>query len=533
MNKFYLLFILSCCSIWQSCTEAPAGQNGDVSPAQATNSEQYSEAHRPQFHFTPTENWVNDPNGMVYYEGEYHLFYQYYPYSTVWGPMHWGHAVSTDMVHWEHLPVALYPDKLGMIFSGSAVVDKNNTSGLKNGEEDPLIAIYTYHDMVGEKAGRSDYQTQGIAYSNDKGRTWTKYADNPVIKNPGMRDFRDPKVTWHEASKQWVMVIAAGDFIQFYNSPNLTEWKLASEFGKGHGNHGGVWECPDIFPLQVDGNSNHQKWVLIVNIGSGGLQGGSGTQYFIGDFDGKTFTNDNNPNQALYADFGKDNYAGVTWSDIPAEDGRRLFIGWMSNWQYANDVPTHPWRNGMTLPRQLSLKSTPGGIRLYSTPVKELEKLRTQTKELTAQSLSNKEINISSDGIDASQSELALTFDMSKTDAESFGVKLSNSKGEVVRFAYEQGSGIFVFDRILSGKVEFSNEFRRLQFIPRVLDDNLLTLRIFTDKCSMEVFADDGHTVITNLFFPTEDYNQISLYADQGNAELVNGKVHALKRIWE
>jgi len=533
MNRITLLGFLFLSLLWQSCDNAKASDTGDSVSNSTDETGYYQEDHRLQYHFSPEEGWINDPNGMVYYDGEYHLFYQYYPYATVWGPMHWHHAVSKDMVHWEHLPVALYPDKLGMIFSGSAVVDKNNTAGFKTGEEDPLIAIYTYHDMVGEKLGRSDYQTQGIAYSNDKGRTWTKYAGNPVVKNPGFKDIRDPKVVWHEPSQQWVMVLSRGSVMQFYNSPDLKNWKLTSDFGEGQGNHGGVWECPDIFSLPIDGNENNQKWVLIVNMNPGGPNGGSGTQYFIGDFDGKKFTNDNSPTDLLYADFGKDNYAGVTWSDIPSEDGRRLFIGWLSNWQYARDVPTHPWRNAMTLPRELNLKTTPSGIRLFSTPVKELEKLRTQTNQIAAQSISNKEVSILSNGIDASQSELELTFDMSKTDAKSFGIKLSNAKGEVVRFAYEQESGLFIFDRTQSGKIQFSNEFPGLQFIPRILDNNIMKLQIFIDRSSMEVFADDGHSIITNIFFPTEDYNQITLYADHGNAELVSGNIYALKGIWK
>ncbi len=294
------------------------------------------EQHRPHFHFTPESMWMNDPNGMVYYEGEYHLFYQHHPDDVVWGPMHWGHAVSTDLVHWEHLPIALYPDEYGYIFSGSAVVDWKNTSGFGSKHNPPLIAIFTYHDVDGEQAGNNDYQTQGIAYSIDKGRSWTKYENNPVLPNPGIKDFRDPKVIWYEPDQKWIMTLAAHDNVRFYSSPNLKDWIFESEFGKGIGAHGGVWECPDLFPMELDGT---QKWVLLVSLNDGGPNGGSGTQYFIGDFDGKTFINDNSKNQILWLDYGRDNYAGVTWSDIPDEDGRRIFMGWMSNWSYAEVVP--------------------------------------------------------------------------------------------------------------------------------------------------------------------------------------------------
>lgn len=334
-----------------------------------------AEAHRLQFHFAPAANWMNDPNGMVYSEGEYHLFYQYYPDSTVWGPMHWGHAVSNDMVQWEQLPVALYPDSLGYIFSGSCVVDADNTAGFKTGNENPLVSIFTYHHP------KSNLQTQGIAYSNDRGRTWTKYEHNPVLKNPGEKDFRDPKVFWHPESKQWIMSLAVGNRIQFYRSANLKEWELGGEFGATHGSHGGVWECPDLFPLKVEG-SEETKWVLLVSINPGAPQGGSGTQYFIGNFDGNTFTNENDSTLTCWIDLGSDNYAGVTWSHTP--DKRTLFLGWMSNWNYAQVVPTKTWRSAMTVPRELSLQQTDKGIRLASQPVKELEQLRTTKTTLDA-----------------------------------------------------------------------------------------------------------------------------------------------------
>ena len=241
---------------------------------------------------------MNDPNGMVYHNGEYHLFYQHNPDSTVWGPMHWGHAVSKDLVKWEHLPIALYPDSLGTIFSGSAVVDKNNTSGLGTKDNPAMVAIYTYHNAEGEKAGRKDYQTQGIAYSLDNGRTWTKYKANPVLKNPGIKDFRDPKVSWYEKGQKWIMTLAVTDHISFYSSKNLLDWTKESDFGADIGGHGGVWECPDLFKMPVAG-TNEEKWVLIVNINPGAPNGGSGTQYFVGQFDGKNFVLDNQFEQQL------------------------------------------------------------------------------------------------------------------------------------------------------------------------------------------------------------------------------------------
>jgi sucrose-6-phosphate hydrolase SacC (GH32 family) len=259
---------------------------------------EYQEQYRPQIHFSPLKHWMNDPNGMVYYQGEYHLFYQYHPESTVWGPMHWGHAVSTDLVNWEELPIALFPDEFGTIFSGSAVIDWNNTSGLGSLENPPMVAIFTYHDAKAEKTGAIDFQTQGVAYSLDKGRTWNKYANNPVMKNPGIRDFRDPKVSWNSKVNKWIMVLAEGQQIGFYSSDNLLSWKFESYFGEGWGDHSGVWECPDLISLQVD-DSGNRKDVLIVSIGSGGPNGGSATQYFVGDFDGNKFVLDPTFQQAL------------------------------------------------------------------------------------------------------------------------------------------------------------------------------------------------------------------------------------------
>ncbi|HTJ52695.1 MAG TPA: glycoside hydrolase family 32 protein, partial [Cyclobacteriaceae bacterium] len=311
----------------------------------APDSLYYNEAHRPQLHFSPKEKWMNDPNGMIYYQGEYHLFYQYYPEAMVWGPMHWGHAVSTDMIHWQHLPIAIYPDSLGLIFSGSAVADENNTSGLGTTEKPPMVAMFTYHSMEKEKAGKIDYQNQGIAYSIDKGRTWTKYDHNPVLKNPGIKDFRDPKVFWHAETKKWIVILAVHDHIELYSSDDLKTWHKLSEFGKTYGTHGGVWECPDLFQVKVE-KENSKKWVMLVSVNPGGPNGGSGTQYFTGDFDGVKFVADENKKTIKWLDYGPDDYAGVTWSNTPGE--RKLFLGWMSNWAYAQQVPTSPWRSAMT-----------------------------------------------------------------------------------------------------------------------------------------------------------------------------------------
>ena len=482
-----------------------------------------SAQHRPQFHFTPPAKWMNDPNGMVYFKGEYHLFYQHFPDSTVWGPMHWGHAVSKNLIHWEHLPIALYPDKKGYIFSGSAVVDADNTSGFgKKGGESPIIAIFTYHDMAKEKANAIDVETQGMAYSLDKGRTWTKYADNPIIKNPGIRDFRDPKVMWYAPTKEWIVTLAAANHVEFYGSKNFKNWEKRGEFGKTEGSHGGVWECPDLFPMTVEGTKT-EKWVLIQSIGNGAPNGGSGTQYFVGTFDGKTFKNDNAPEVVNWLDYGRDNYAGVTWSGAP--NNRRLFLGWMSNWQYATSVPTKTWRSAMTLPRELTLKNTPKGVHLLQKTVKEAEILR-------GASISDFGGRISDFKTLDSKSvtkEIELSFDLSKTTAQDFGIVLSNTKNEKVLVGYDVAKNQFYIDRTEGGKGGFNKDFSARQYAPRLSQNPIVKMRLWVDVASVELLADDGEVAMTAIYFPNEDLKTTQLFSKNGETSLVKGQIWGLK----
>ena len=486
-----------------------------------------TEQHRPQYHFTPKTSWMNDPNGMVYYAGEYHLFYQYFPDSTVWGPMHWGHAVSKDMLRWEHLPIALYPDSIGCIFSGSAVVDKNNTSGFgKQGGESPLVAMFTLHDLAGEKiAGKIDIETQGIAYSLDKGRTWAKYAQNPVIKNPGIRDFRDPKLMWHAATSQWIVTLAAANHVEFYGSKNLKAWQKLSEFGLKEGAHGGVWECPDLFPIKVE-NTDVEKWILIVSLGDGAPNGRSGTQYFVGDFDGKTFKNENKPENIFWLDYGRDNYAGVTWSNAP--DNRRLFLGWMSNWEYAQSTPTKKWRSAMTLPRELILKKTDLGNRLFQTPIKEIKSLQKNTQSIDKQLVvNNKEINLSS-----KCNEVSLDFDLNETSATDFGITYFNAQNEKISIGYETETKRFYIDRTASGKMDFEKSFAGRHYAPRTSVEHIVKFHLYLDVASVELFADDGQTTMTDIFFPNEDFTKVELYSIGGKTQLVKGETNTIKATW-
>lgn len=452
------------------------------------------EPHRPAIHFTPAEKWMNDPNGMVFYNNTYHLFYQYYPDSTIWGPMHWGHATSTDLVKWNHEPVALYPDSLGYIFSGSAVVDSNNTSGLAKNGEIPLVAIFTHHDPAGEKSGRNDYQYQSIAYSLDAGKSWTKYSGNPVLANPGIKDFRDPKVSWHEDTKKWIMTLATLDRITFYSSDNLLNWTRESEFGKDLGAHGGVWECPDLFPLDLNGE---KVWILIVSINPGGPNGGSATQYFTGNFDGKTFTPFHTDIQ--WIDFGPDNYAGVTWANTGK---RKIFMGWMNNWQYANLVPTEKWRGATTLPRDLSLQKIDGKYFIASTISPELDRYATnQTTELGEIKEEGKKTNFNS----------LVRVSLNSSRLDSYQVILSNDKAQKLIIGFEKSSNRYFIDRSASGKIDFEKGFGVRHYAPRISKKETSSITLFIDRASVELFADEGLSVMTSTFFPDEDFTSIEI----------------------
>jgi len=656
--------------------------------AAADPSGYYTEPFRPQYHFTPETNWMNDPNGMVFYEGEYHLFYQYNPFGDKWGHMSWAHAVSPDMVHWKHLPLALPEEDGVMIFSGSAVVDWNNTSGFGKDGKPPLVAIYTGHYT------EKPLQNQNLAFSNDKGRTWTKYSGNPVL-DIGEKDFRDPKVFWHGPTHQWIMVAAwpLERKVRFYSSPDLKEWSHLSDFGPA-GATTGIWECPDLFPLAVDGNTNQIKWVLIVNLNPGGPAGGSGSQYFIGDFDGQRFELDrsypkaaskdanvpagkvladfegsdygnwkttgtafgigpshpssgvagflgrglvdsygkgdseqgtltspefiidgdflsfligggshpgktginllinrkvvrtatgnngaylawkswsvrefrgktaqleifdlysgndwghiyvdnivlgNEPasvsaKSALWLDYGRDFYAGVTWSDIPKNDGRRILLGWMSNWDYGQDVPTSPWRSAMTIPRVLSLSNTVDGLRVFETPIVELQQLKL-SPPLT---FSGGTFAEASTWL-ANQTNLPslLDVEISLSDVPRktpFTISLHTGENELVSITCNPDRTELVIDRTQSGLVEFHKDFAGRQTASIHLADNRLKLRLLIDTSSLEVFAQNGETIMTDILFPTGKSRSISLSTDGDETPKVSKiMISPLKSAW-
>ena len=474
------------------------------------------EKFRPTYHFSPLYGWMNDPNGMVYKDGEYHLFYQYNPYGSKWGNMSWGHAISQDLVNWKHLPVAIAPDALGTIFSGSAVVDFDNTAGFGAGA---IIAIYTQN---------SDRQVQSIAYSTDNGRTFTKYENNPVLTSEA-RDFRDPKVFWYENTKRWIMVLAVGQEMQIFSSPNLKDWIFESRFGEGQGAHGGVWECPDLFELPVEG-TNDKKWVLLCNLNPGGPFGGSATQYFVGSFNGKEFVNEF-PSKTKWMDWGKDHYATVTWSDAP--DNRRIAIAWMSNWQYANDVPTSQYRSPNSVPRDLSLFTVDGETYLQSAPSPELLALRDASKKRSFKVNGTRTIKEMIPGNDGAY-EIELTIENQRADV--IGFRLYNDKGEEVDMQYDMKEKKFSMDRRKSGEVSFNENFPMLTWTAIEQGRNeeqggkeALKLRLFVDKSSVEAFGDGGRFVMTNQVFPSEPYNHIDFYSKGGAYKVDSFVVYKLK----
>lgn len=645
----------------------------------------FDETHRLQFHFTPASGWMNDPNGTVYYDGEYHLFYQHNPDSTVWSPMHWGHAISTDLVHWEHLPVALAPDHLGTIFSGSAVVDEKNTSGLGTAENPPMVAIYT-------SAGKT--QQQSLAFSLDRGRSWTKYEGNPVLTNPGIQDFRDPKVMWYEEGQEWIMSLAVADQISFYSSPNLIDWKHESDFGAaGIGGHDGVWECPDLIRMPVEGNGR-EKWVLLVSVNPGGPNGGSATQYFVGDFDGSRFVLDKqfeqeltaeqpaprgelftgfeattfedwevegdafgtNPaagtlpdqqrvmgftgnrlansyrngdpstgtltspgfiinsdyinllvgggnhegrtgaqlvvdgevvrsstgnnserldwvswntqefrnrkakiqiydretgdwgyilvdnilfsseparekQEGIWLDYGRDNYAGVTWSNVPESDGRKLFMGWMSNWEYAKKVPTTNWRSAMTIARSLKLQQTPVGLRVSSWPVEELQNIRRQSYTLHRQVIADTFDLSRNAPFTTSTFDLQLKLERLSPQGE-FVVELSNEAGQRMLIGYDALREQYFTDRRQAGKNDFSEDFGGIHYAPRIAAGDDFSVRLLVDIASVEMFADNGATVMTDIFFPQEEFTRIRVISGKGEFRIRSGEFIDLESIY-
>ncbi len=484
----------------------------------------YDEPYRPQFHFSPAVNWTNDPNGLVYHDGEWHIFYQYNPFGDLWGHMSWGHAVSEDLFHWKHLPVALPEEGEVMVFSGSAVVDRLNTSGFGRDGKAPMVAVYTSRTEAD--------QTQSIAYSLDRGRTWTRYEGNPVldVQDPA---FRDPKVFWHEPTRRWIMAVVLADQrkVSLYASPDLKMWTHLSDFGPEGAHPVSNWECPDLFELPVDGEPGSTRWILQVDSGMGHPWLGSGCQYFVGSFDGTRFTSENPPETALWLDWGRDFYAAQSYSGVPARDGRRIVIGWISNWMYARQKPTSPWRGAQSVPRELRLRRFPEGLRLVQQPAREVEGLRTTSLSMVEASVKEANERIAEAGFEGDKLEIQAVIEA--RDAQQVGFRVLQGRDEETLIGYSASPSEVYVDRTKSGNVQFHETFpgrhsARLQPLGGRVD-----LRIIVDRSVVEVFAGGGKVAITDRVFPRPDSTGLSLFAEDGDARIVRLDAWQLRSSWE
>lgn len=471
----------------------------------------YQEPYRPLFHYTSQSNIINDPNGLVWHAGEYHLFHQY----NVNNHIHWGHAVSADLVHWQHLPPALFPDSIGQIWSGSAVVDTHNSAGFQQGDEPAMVALFTYNEHVDAQ------QSQGLAYSTDRGRTWTMYQENPVLTGRGQKDFRDPKVFWDTQRNRWAMILACGNHVEFYVSNNLKTWQFTGTFGEGIWE--GTWECSDLFEMPVEGAPNETAWVLITSMNNGSPAGGTGMRYFIGQFDGNSFI----PFHAEtpWLDMGKDFYAGVTWNNIPETDGRRLMIGWADNWRYRDYLPTAPFLGQFSCVRELKLVKDEGKLCLTQKPIEEHACLR--NKHWQMQNISVP-ASMPLDEINAQALEIRLT--VCGNGDSVFKLKIhSGSKTSVIGFAF--GSGELFVDRHGSGELALTDyqECYKAQLSPR----RSIDLHILLDRSQLELFADQGRTVMTDLLFPEDEAYTLELCADAGDVLVEQADIYELSSIWD
>ena len=478
----------------------------------------YHEPSRPQFHFTPEMNWMNDPNGLVWHDGEFHLFYQHNPHANEWGHMSWGHAVSNDLLHWKHLPIAIHDEYGVMAFSGSAVSDAKNSSGFGINGNSPLVAIYTGHGF--------GQQTQDLAFSNDRGRTWMKHSGNPVL-DLNKKDFRDPKVFWHKPTSKWIMVVslAAEKRLQIYGSADLKKWNLLSEFGPAGVRDKPNWECPDLFELPVENEPGKTRWVLEADMGSGSIAGGSGGEYFIGSFDGVTFIPDSLESQ--WVDYGRDFYAPVSWSNVPESDGRRLWIGWMNNWETCLN-PTYPWRSAMSIPRELTLRRIDGKLQMCQRPVSEVGALRSDTSEITNRSLDSSGWVLPTTG-----QQLDIILEIDPGDASQIGLHVLKGKNQQTTIGYDVARQQVFVDRTRSGKVDWHPAFPGRHAGPlKMIEGESIILRILVDACPVEVFGNHGETVITDLVFPDASSDAVELFSVGGSAQIRNLSVSKLRSVW-
>jgi fructan beta-fructosidase len=487
----------------------------------------YSENWRPQFHFSPRVNWTNDPCGLVYAFGKFHLFFQHNPFANVWGHMSWGHAVSPDLVHWKQLPVAIPEDSRAAIFTGSSVFDAHNTSGLcSQAASGCIVSIYTGYTT---KSGSvPEKQTQNLAVSQD-GIAWTKYAANPVL-DLRRSDTRDPKVFWYEPGSYWVMVIVQADDkkVRLFRSSDLKHWEALSEFGPA-GATGGAWECPDLYTLPLRGQPGKMKWILKIGLNPGHIAGGSGEQYFIGQFDGKTFTPDEANGTIHWLDYGRDCYCALTFNNVPKDRPARM-IGWMNNWQYAGNAPTSPWRGAMTLPRELSLGTVNGSLEVLQSPVEELQTLRGPAFEFKGSG--EKELNRRLQSWEHRTQTFELEASIDPGSAKQVVLRLLDGPGDGTLVGFDTEKQQIFVDRSSSANAQFNKAFPSKPIAPLTLGGEPLRLHIFVDRSSIEVFAQNGAVTLTNLVFPKSTSTGLSLQTSGGSVGEVQFRIWALRSAW-
>jgi sucrose-6-phosphate hydrolase SacC (GH32 family) len=465
---------------------------------------------RPHVHFTPPSGWMNDPNGLVHVDGVWHLFYQHHPASLAWGPMHWGHATSRDLTVWQHHPVAIEPDDLGTAFSGSAVVDVEGVAGF--GAE-ALVAFYTHH-----REGQP--QSQGVAASKDGGLTWTAHLGNPVLRAPeGLVDFRDPKVLRFD--DHWVMVVVGGPEVVFHRSDDLLTWSECGRFGRAHGAHGGLWETPDLFELEVEG-TGERRWVLVVSVLAGGPAVGTGTQYFVGTFDGATFTCDGPAEEVRWVDHGADFYAPQSWYAAPG--GRRVWLAWMGNWAYAETPPASTWRGAMTVPRDVALApDATGRPVLVQRPSPEVLARGAVVAE-------ERGVTVTPAApwtVDAAPEAFALHLQLRPGDATA-AVEVHRGDGVGTRIGYDGAARTLTVlrdDRGLLGVDPPGG-----QVVPVPLHDGEVELHVLVDTCSVEVFTAGGRVVLTDQVFPAPEARGVAVTAQDGPVHVAELSLRDLTR---
>ncbi len=480
---------------------------------ESVQTKSHTELYRPQFHFTPDSNWCNDPNGLVYNSGTYHMFYQHNPFGNQWGHMTWGHATSKDLLHWEHQPIAIPEEDGIMIFSGTCVVDHNNTSGFGKNGKVPMVAVYTGHI-------ENVNQSQHIAYSLDDGLTWTKYANNPVL-DLQKKDFRDPKIFWHEPQKYWVMAVMlpVEHIVQFYSSPDLKAWKHLSDFGPA-GDTSGVWECPDLTAVPVEGMPGNKKWLLQ-------MSQNASMQYFVGEFNGVKFVNGNPVDKIYRPDYGPDYYAAISWGQLP-ETHLPTSIGWINNWNYANDIPTSPWKSGMSLPRTLHVKKTGAEWILIQRPVSESISLRKEIYQLPDTSVATYH------PLPVTSNQFEMQLDMLPGAGATGGIRIATGGDHYFEIGYDAPKQLFYIDRSKSGDNAFNENFKKQARYEKniVLTDNHIHLQVFYDHSMVEVFVNGGEAVFTAQLFPAEKDNGIALFNRGTKTRFSNLKIWEMKSVW-